>query len=145
MRIETTITIICYLAGLSGYIKTWMKKHNPPPSVPSDWMVKLESRNPSEQTSRDLHDWVHPGRLTPHLKIITVWKKCALQEINISPWFCLAYLSRWCSELPQVGYGFVPWRVSSKPLAGFHMNSQCMVSCFFSVHRKKTLSKGSCL
>ena len=26
-----------------------------------------------------------------------------LQGINISPW-CLAYLSRWFSELPQVGY-----------------------------------------
>ena len=33
-----------------------------------------------------------------------------LQEINISPW-CLAYLSRWFSKLPQVGYVSVPWRV----------------------------------
>ena len=33
-----------------------------------------------------------------------------LQEINISPWR-LAYLSRWFSKLPQVGYVSVPWRV----------------------------------
>jgi len=53
--------------------------------------------------------YLRSNELSGRLRIISKSHWILSQGINISPW-CSAYLSRWFSKLPQVGYVFISWR-----------------------------------
>ena len=136
-----------------------MKKHIYTPHTAVGLDSELESRNSWEQQTdfRDL--WLGTPRkmnLEPeNHHCLKKNKKCALQEINVSPWF-LAYLSRWCSGyLPNLWQGFIwifsVWfdvssryterRLSPRGLAyktWMHRPNQNPMMCF-SVFRKQNL------